>query len=305
MNEGFDLPPAPTPTPPLTSEPPVQNPNTQKALTLKEDGSIVSSDFYIRNENEPCFLGSNRRGSTPVSGASSRDGYKRKQAGCLSDANILEIMESDVSRFETFDAALRQHAPASCRYPQFREPLMEMPEKRWKVKNSKTQSPVVGENVVGKKTLAAGKNVGRWAYGDEHTTYSEILSDINDVKGVMMKRESDMNQQKSTLRRPSSSPPTLSKREIRVWEDRGGSKGIRQRNVDDGTTKLKKTSSKKKMSEQCEKSRSTSELERLKHATSDIIQRIERSQSRGKTKRPSSPRVAESKSLYDYRTLII
>jgi len=290
VTEGFDYPPAPSPIPPLTLEHIEVTLHPQKVLTLKGDGSIVSSDFFIQNENEVekpprqnesgyrWGLHSTTGAGTGITPPPLSASGKRKQKGCercLSDTNILEIMENESSRFETFDTL------NTGRCPQIRQPLMEMPEQRWQIRNQPTSSS--GRASSNKSKPVTDKNTSKWTYGDEYIKFSEVLSDINDVKGVMMTSPS------TKLRRPSSSPPSILRREVRIWED--------------GNERM--TPSREKLSSKCEKSRSTSEIGRLKHATSEVIARIEKSQSKKKIKRPSSPRVAESKSLYDYRTLLI
>jgi len=319
MSECFHRPPSPGP--PVIDK----KRSHTKAYTMKGDGSIVCSDFYIpkdgcENEAEKMTVGGGSR-HRKGSGIWPRESQKRKQKGgetesCLSVANMLDIMKEDNYRYETFDQAY-----ASCRQPQIREPLVEMPEKRWKIKNQTSGNQNTGKPMaVGAGGEKCSTAESTWAYSDAYSTYSEVLSSINDVKGVdpytaYARPGSECRCDKPAeiavpFPRPLSSPPAIPKTQISVWGSKTSKKEMQKNNDtvkhnDEAAKKsgISKCPSDKKISEKCAKSRSASEISREKHK--EIIARIERSNSKGKFKRPSSPRVAESKSLYDYRTVMI
>jgi len=282
----------------LYSPQPIEMSNSQKAFTMKEDGTIKSCDFYVPvpnheddGDNEespgerPSF--SERVMSPQRRTPSPKEPHRSKHSGispCLSDSNILEIMEKDNCRFESFDSA-------SCRQYKFRPPLIEMPEKVWKVK-------MPPEKHIGTKIRNMVMNEkGRAVYAmpnlvkTKDMTFSDVLTSIDHIKDIDQYKQImvGIHDCKCPTRRPASSP-VLSKSELRLWDQNNNT-----------TNQIKKRN---KKSTKCRRSRSSSDFVGGR-STPSVIEKLEGSKSKGKMKRVMSPSVSQSASLYDYCTLVI
>lgn len=300
---------------------PIEISPSQKAMFMKEDGSIKESNilvalptrvnskdevanrliphdkknYWVHSEksNSPYYWD---RKTQRSSSATATDLYVKRQKESyhsLTDSKILEIMETDSSRFECFDSPMY-------RKPQTpRPPLIEMPEKVWKVKmSSRTHKAEKFQKGVTEKSAKGHKRVnekGRVMYSEpciiacsspttNNLSSSDVISGVNIIKDYESFSQMiiGVDECRCSLKKSKSTPTTT---ELRIWDNPGPD------------TKVKKP----EKETLARKSKSTIDCPSMK----SIIEGLERSQSRGKFKRVKSPKVAESKSLYDYGLVLI
>ena len=251
------------------------SPSPEKAFVVKEDGTLKTCTFFLP---VPVSVDQQRDVTVPKE----TDRRKNKTCySCLSDSNMMEITETENCRFESFDTLTHPII-------KFQHPVIGMPEKVWKV-----SIPVAKYNRLkgdGAAFLSqTGKSTRPNILKSNDLRFSDAMASINNIHDIGEYRKVvGARKYKCTTRPPS--PPTLSKSELRIWDNQDNKSEIKQ-----GSKKTKTA---------CRRSKSSHDVGRKNKP--NIIGKIDEPKTNGRSRRKVvSPKVLQSMSLYDYRTVVL
>jgi len=205
---------------------------------------------------------------------------------CLSDSNILRIAENEVNRFESFGT------------------LPHTIQKRQKPVNAPTSKVPKMKAPAATSTISnyIGNNGDTWQDRNRHVkipnmTFSDVLSGIGSISGRNSAESMHRSSSKNSSPRSVVSPTlSLTKSELKVWNNQSAIEPKESK----GDIKRKNVHNKKSKSSADSAIRQNTPNMWIKNFTEPKI-----NGNKGKGTKARSPRVIQSKSLYDYRTLVL